>query len=84
MGTYVIDAKGQLWRMDCHNADDAESLPVERPAADGSAWLTARLRYDEITVDPTDAELSELGEDELAKFGMTRSRLIGRHLSKQA
>ena len=77
MGMYVIDARGQLWRADRRKPNDWDSLPVERPSADGSDWITARLRYDEITADPTDAELSELGENELAKFGMTKSRLIG-------
>lgn len=35
------------------------------------------LPFDELIVDPTDAELAELEPTELARFGMTQGRLQG-------
>jgi hypothetical protein len=35
------------------------------------------LPFDELIVDPTDAELAELEPTELTRFGMTRERLLG-------
>jgi hypothetical protein len=77
MGMYVIDAKRRLWRVDRDEPDDAESLPVERPRKDGAGWDTARLNYHEVVVDPTDGELADLPDAELALFGMSAEQLLG-------
>ena len=73
MGMYVIDSNRQLWRVEHGNNNDADGLPVERPAQNGSGWETGRLNYgDDINVDPTDAELAALDECELVRFGLNR------------
>jgi len=76
MGMYVIDDQRQLWRVDRRQADDFEHLPVERPSTDGRNWETKRLKYDSVIVDPTDRELAELSDCELARFGLSRERLL--------
>lgn len=78
MPTYVIDADRGLWRIDRDAADDFDSVPVERQGTTGSTELTtARLRWADVVVDPTDQELADLEPKELARFGMTRELLVG-------
>lgn len=78
MPTYVIDADRGLWRIDRDGPEDWNNVAVERPACP-HCWHrpTAMLPFDELIVDPTDAELAELEPTELARFGMTQGRLQG-------
>ncbi len=78
MGMYVIDGGGGLWRIDRDADEDWNTLAVERPACPHCGHRpTTRFDLDEVVVDPTDQELAALAPDELARFGMTRERLLG-------
>jgi hypothetical protein len=78
VATYVIDARGGLWRVDRDAAEDWNTVAVERPPSPHEGHReTAVLSFDQVVVDPTDQELAELEPEELARFGMTRERLLG-------
>jgi hypothetical protein len=78
MATYVIDATRGLWRVDRDAPEDWNNVAVERPACSQCGHReTAKLPFDEVVVDPTDQELAELEPEELARFGITRARLLG-------
>lgn len=78
MPTYVIDADRGLWRIDQDGDEDYNTVPVERPECSHCGHRqTSQLAFDEIVVDPTDQELAGLEPAELARFGMTRSLLLG-------
>jgi hypothetical protein len=78
MATYVIDSQRRLWRTDPDAAQDLDGLSVERPPGPGGGHReTSRFGFEEVLVDPTDMELAELPADELARFGLTRERLVG-------
>jgi len=78
MATYVIDAARGLWRINREGPEDWNNIAVERPACPHCGHRpTAMLPLDEVVIDPTDGELSELNVDELARFGLTREQLLG-------
>jgi len=57
--------------------DDGIVVAVERPGCPHCGHReTAMLQLDEVVPDPTDQDLAELKPGELARFGMTRERLL--------
>jgi hypothetical protein len=72
---YVIDADGQLWRVDTNSGDLSDSVHVTRPQAEGMTWESRRLALHEVIIDPTDDELADLGDSQLTRFGLSRSLL---------
>ena len=78
MGMYVIDTSLGLWRADPDAEQGWNTIGVDRPTCECCGHRpTSRLPFDEIVVDPTDQELPSLDPAELARFGLTKNRLIG-------
>ena len=78
MGLYVIDSTRGLWRVDREALEDWNNIAVVRPACPHCGHReTARLPFEAVVVDPTDQELAELHDCELARFGMSRNLLLG-------
>jgi len=78
MAMYVIDSNRGLWRVDRDGPEDWNNIAVERPACPQCGHrATAMLPFDHVVVDPTDQDLAELEPAELARFGMTREKLLG-------
>lgn len=80
MAHYVIDhrepAAPRLWYSDRDADPDFESEPVIGPACDACGAATRdRVPFDACTIDPTDQELADLPDQELARFGFTAAGL---------
>jgi hypothetical protein len=74
--TYVITNADtpapELWRID---GDNLNRLELSRPGPRGDERQTLDFGAPGLTIDPTDAELAELPETELRRYGLSAATL---------